>query len=186
MGVILHPSTKRISKFIQFPNPNLGCSKAYPTNKKCPEGLAWFSCASLSRPSLEASRKLAPGSVTFEEFLLGELVSTILLLVVVDSCSFDWLCWLCWLLPFFGCFGDFFGVIWFVNWCSGWFCVFLCQAMFCRATSQFEKGKGACEACYAWRWLWRKDFMSFRPVALQERAANGASAKRETSGDGQK
>ena len=92
MGVILHPSTKRISKFIQFPNPNLGCSKAYPTNKQCPEGLAWFSCASLSRPSLEASRKLAPGSVTFEEFLLGELVSTILLLVVVDSCSFDWLC----------------------------------------------------------------------------------------------
>ena len=84
MGVILHPSTKRISKFIQFPSPNLGCSKAYPTNKKCPEGL--------SRPSLEASRKLAPGSVTFEEFLLGELVSTILLLVVVDSCSFDWLC----------------------------------------------------------------------------------------------
>ena len=82
MGVILHPST--ISKFIQFPNPNVGCSKAYPTNKKCPEGLAWFSCASLTRPSLELSRKLAPGSVTFEEFLLGELVSKILLLVVVD------------------------------------------------------------------------------------------------------
>jgi hypothetical protein len=90
MGVILHPST--ISKFIQFPNPNVGCSKAYPPNKKCPEGLAWFSCASLTRPSLELSRKLAPGSVTFEEFLLGELVSKILLLVVVDSCSFGWLC----------------------------------------------------------------------------------------------